>query len=132
MKTRTTENRKTVWEKRLGWRFAQIYAAIFGALIIPSTANAKISDWIKAIGDEFAAAVPIIVVILGGVGIALAGFGILSAIMAKKNQKPLDYQGWFVGGGTLLLLLIPFVISMGESMSGQDAESTVKGVLGNT
>ncbi|ARM86310.1 hypothetical protein [Marinobacter salarius] len=132
MKSTTPQTNKSVWEKRLGWRFAQVYVALIGAFILPATAHAKLSDWLVSLGEEFGIGIPIVIVILGAVGVALAGFGILSAVMAKKNQRPLEHQGWFIVGGVLLVLLIPFVAGLGESISGEDAESAVQGVLGGT
>jgi len=130
MHATTPKTTKSVWEKRLGWRIAQVYVAVFGALLIPATANAAISDWFVNLGNEVGIIIPIVIVIMGALGVAFAGFGIISAIMAKKNQRPLEYQGWFIAGGALLVLLIPFVAGIGESLSGEDAESAVQGVLG--
>lgn len=114
----------------VGQRALQVYATVAASLFLPATANAAISDWITNIGQEIAIIVPIIVVILGAVGVIMAGFGIISAVMAKKNRQPLEYQHWLIIGGVLCVLLIPFVIAVGESVSGQDAETSVQGVLG--
>lgn len=114
----------------VGQRTLQIYAVLTCSLFFPMTANAAVSDWIKNIGDEIAVIVPIIVVILGAIGVLMAGFGIISAVMAKKNRQPLEYQHWLIVGGVLCVLLIPLVIAIGESVSGQDAEASVQGVLG--
>jgi len=116
-------------KSRVGMRVAQVYFAIFGSLMLPSLANAAISEWATNIGDEFAVIVPIIVTILGAVGVLMAGFGIISAVMAKKNRQPMEYQHWLIIGGVLCVLLIPFVIGMGESISGQDSTSTVNGFM---
>lgn len=118
-------------KSRVGTRIVQVYLAIMTGLIIPSVANAKISDWFTNIGDEVAVIVPIIVVILGASGVLMAGFGIISAVMAKKNRQPMEYQHWLIIGGVLCVLLIPFVIGMGESISGADTSSSVNGFLGN-
>lgn len=114
----------------VGQRAIQIYATLVASMLLPATANAAISDWVTNIGNEFAVIIPIIVVILGAVGVVMAGFGIISAVMAKKNRQPLEYQHWLIIGGVLCVLLIPFVIAIGESVSGQDAESSVQSVLG--
>ena len=117
-------------DKVLGTRCLQIWAAITFSIWMPSTAHAGgFSDWIVNIGKEFAAATPVIIGILAALGIMLAGFGVVSAIMAKKNQRPLEYQMWFVVGGVVLVLLIPFVSAVGESLSGQDAGAAVESVL---
>ncbi|OLF81924.1 hypothetical protein AWH63_10305 [Marinobacter sp. C18] len=118
-------------DRVLGMRIAQVWLAVTTALLIPTTANAALSDWIENISNEFTVAVPYIVSILGLIGVALAGFGIISAVMAKKNQRPAfeNGQGWFIGGGVLLVLLIPFVLAVGESMSGQDASNQLNSVL---
>lgn len=113
-----------------GQRMLQVLLALFLSAVIPGTANAAgISSWIQNIGKEVSIIVPIAVVILGAVGVVMAGFGIISAVMAKKNRQPLEYQHWLIVGGVLCVLLIPFVIAIGESISGQDAQDSVRGVL---
>lgn len=119
---------ESVYQKtksRVGTRIAQVYLAAMSGFIMPSMAHAKMSDWFTNIGDEFAAIVPIIVIILGSVGILMAGFGIISAVMAKKNRQPMEYQHWLIIGGVLCVLLIPFVIGLGESISGDDTTDLV-------
>jgi hypothetical protein len=115
----------------VGMRVAQVYFAVMAGVIVPSMANAAISDWFTNIGEEFAKIVPIIVVILGSVGVLMAGFGIISAVMAKKNQRPLEHQPHMIIGGVLCVLLIPFVINMSESVSGESAETTINGFMNN-
>ncbi len=94
-------------------------------------AHAKISDWVANIGSEVSIIVGWIVIILGGAfGIALSGFGVISAVFAKKNREPLSYQTWFILGGVVCVLLIPpLVIALGSSVSGADPTSTVNGLL---
>jgi|GEM_PF-5251598 len=116
-------------DKVLGMRVAQVWAAVTLALFIPGTANAALSDWVANIGKEFATVLPVIVSIMGLLGVALAGFGIISAVMAKKNQRPLEFQGWFIVGGVLLVLLIPFVIATGDSVSGLATTDSIDSVL---
>lgn len=115
---------------QVGKRIVQVYAVLVATFLIPMSANAALSDWVTNIGEEFKAAVPIIVFILGAIGICMAGFGILSAVGAKKNRQPLEYQHWVIIGGVLCVLLIPFVLALGESISGQSAQNSINGVLG--
>lgn len=125
---KTAAVKESVYQKtksRVGMRIAQVYFAVMAGFIMPSLAHAKISDWFKNIGDEFAAIVPIIVVILGSAGILMAGFGIISAVMAKKNRQPMEYQHWLIIGGVLCVLLIPFVIGLGESITDTDTSNLV-------
>ncbi|KXS55104.1 MAG: hypothetical protein AWU57_528 [Marinobacter sp. T13-3] len=111
---------------RVGMRVAQVYACVIATFLVPSVANAAgISDWFVNMGKEFATIIPIIVVILGAVGVVMAGFGIISAVMAKKNQRPLEYQHWLIVGGVLCVLLVPFVLALGQSISGKDASGNV-------
>lgn len=110
--------------------FLQAYAIAVATFLIPMTANAAISDWFENIGEEFEAVVPILVFILGAVGIVLVGIGIISTITAKKNRQPIEYQHWMIIGGVLCVLLIPFVLALGESVSGQNATGNLKGILG--
>lgn len=116
-------------DKKLGIRIAQIWMALTLTALIPGTASAALSDWIVNIGNEFALAVPIIIAILGGVGIAMAGFGIISWVSAKKNQREPTFQIYVIVGGALLILLIPFVAAVGESVSGEDTEKAIEAVL---
>jgi len=114
-------------------RMTQAYFAFLTAMIVPGTAFAQttagLSSWFVNIGKEFATIVPIIVVILGSVGVVMAGFGIISAVMAKKNQRPLEHQAWLIIGGVLCVLLVPFVIAIGDSLSGASSEKAVEGFL---
>lgn len=114
---------------RIGMRIAQVYVAVVAGLLVPAVANAKISDWFQQIANEASVIIPIIIVILGAAGVLMAGFGIISAVMAKKNQRPLEHQHWLIIGGVLCVLLIPFVIGMGDSITGEDTSGNVKGFL---
>lgn len=116
-------------DRVLAIRVAQVWFAVMGALLLPATANAALSDWFTNLGKEVSIIIPIIIAILAALGLALAGFGIFSAVMAKKNQRPLEFQLWFIVGGVLLLLLIPFVAAVGESVSGEDAGAAIQSVL---
>ncbi|ABM21047.1 MULTISPECIES: hypothetical protein [Marinobacter] len=116
-------------DRKIGVRVAQIWAAVTLTALIPATGHAALSDWIINIGNEFALAVPIIIAILAGVGIAMAGFGILSWVSAKKNQREPTFQMYVIIGGVLLILLIPFVAAVGESVSGEDTEKAIESVI---
>ena len=113
----------------LGLRLLQIYAVLISSFLLPATANAALSDWFTNIGQEFATIIPIIIVILGALGVVMAGFVIISAISAKKDRQPMEHQPWLIAGGVLLVLLIPLVAAIGESMSGIDAAASVQDVL---
>jgi hypothetical protein len=113
----------------VGRRILQVYAVTIGSLLIPATANAALSDWFVNMGQEIAIIIPIVIVILGAVGVVLAGIGIISAIGAKKNRQPMEHQPWLIAGGALLVLLIPLVSAVGESISGENAGTAVQGVL---
>lgn len=99
--------------------------AILAMSMMPLMAEAKISDWFASGGNEVVTIVKWFVIMLGAAGIAFAGFGVVSAIMAKKNRQPLEYQGYFIGGGVVCILLIPFVVAMGGSMSGSEDTGTI-------
>lgn len=120
---------KEIPDNLLGQRLLQIYAVIIGAFLLPGAANAALSDWFTNIGKEISIIIPIIIVIMGAVGVVMAGIGIISAIGAKKNRQPMEHQPWLIAGGVLLVLLIPLVAAIGESLSGTDSRSAVNSVL---
>lgn len=125
------EKKQTAVNKKRGSFGRKLAAntAILAMSLMPLMAEAKISDWFKAGGTEVVEIVKWIVIILAALGVVFAGIGVVSAIMAKKNRQPLEHQGYFIGGGVLCILLIPFVLALGESISGSENAS---GILNNT
>lgn len=79
-----------------------------------------ISSWFANIGMEVTSIVDWLVVIFGAIGIACAGGGLISAMFAKKNREPLGWQPWFIGGGAIAIVFIPFILAMGTSVSGEE------------
>ena len=105
-------------------------AIMAGALMMtPMLASAKISDWFQNVGGEVSIISSILVAILGAVGVVLVGFGIMSAISAKKNRQPMEHQPWLIVGGVLCVLLIPLVSGLGESISGDSPEGDINTLL---
>lgn len=125
------KNIKLSFQKMIDSRVMPIIFGFMPFLLSPAIANAKISDWFKNAGTEVVIIMGVVVVILGAFGIGLTGFGVVSAVFAKKNRQPLEHQGWFILGGVICVLLIPLVIGLGESISGSDPSSTVNGLLTN-
>ena len=100
------------------------YGALLAVSVAPMAAMAQeaagISEWFSNIGAETSIIVDILVIIIGAVGIATAGFGIISAITAKRNREPMQHQPWMIVGGVLAVLLIPLIAALGTSVSGED------------
>ncbi|TBW57358.1 DUF3995 domain-containing protein [Marinobacter halodurans] len=124
MKQTEIKTRSTFRPVRAGLKLVALALAM-----APVTAFAEgkgISSWFTNFGGEFSTIVGVIVVIIGGLGICFTGFGIISALVAKKNREPMGYQPWFIFGGILAILLVPFIAAMGTSVSGQSqSESDV-------
>lgn len=130
MKRKMSVKRNHGLKERISMRCLQLYAAVMCTLVVPATAHAKLSDWGKSIAEEIATIAPILVIILSTAGVLICGGSWLSIILAKKNNRPVEWQWWGVGGGAVLLIFVPFVIAIAESFSGQSAEAAMKSVLG--
>jgi len=123
-----SEQKKT--EKRTSLLGLKHKAVLIGlSLMSPMIAHAKISDWFSNVGSEVAIISSILVAILGAVGVVLVGFGIMSAISAKKNRQPMEHQPWLIVGGVLCVLLIPLVAGLGESITDDSPEQTIDNLL---
>lgn len=114
----------SLFKNAISKRFYPLIAMGFMMLIGPATAHAKISDWFGNVGKEVVVIVNIIVLILGAVGVILTGIGVVGAIFAKKNKQPMEHQPWFIVGGVLCILLVPMVMALGQSIAGDEANST--------
>lgn len=98
-------------------------------LLTPMFAHAKISDWATNIGVETSLVVGVFIAIFGAVGMILVAIGIFSYIGAKKNRQPVEYQFYYIGGGLLLVILVPFISSLGESVTDEAPDQTIQQLL---
>ena len=90
-----------------------------------ANANAKASDWVNNLTGETSVITGKLMIIFGAAGIVIVGLALFS-FLAKKKQpgggQGNSWEGWGMLVGVLLLLLVPFVNQLGESVSG-DANS---------
>lgn len=95
-------------------------------LLTPALAMAQqaegISSWFTNIGGEVSSIMGVFVGIVGALGVGFVAVGVGSIIFAKKNRDPVSYQWYMVGGGIVLILLIPFILAMGTSASGEEQD----------
>lgn len=88
----------------------------------------KLSKLSEGWQDEAGAVVPVILMIVAGIGVVIAGIAVISGIMAKKNQEPLKWQLWgVIGGGLAVIVPVLILATAGSVGSGQgDADNTMK------
>lgn len=74
--------------------------------------------------------VPVILLIIAGLGVITAAIAVISGVMAKKNQEPLKWQLWGLVGGALAVIVPVLIMATAGSLgSGQgDASGTMKGL----
>lgn len=74
--------------------------------------------------------VPVILLIVAGLGVITAAIAVISGVMAKKNQEPLKWQLWGLVGGALAVIVPVLIMATAGSLgSGQgDASGTMKGL----
>lgn len=70
--------------------------------------------------SEASAVVPVILMIVAGLGVIIAAIAVISGVMAKKNQEPLKWQLWGVIGGALAVIVPVLILATAGSVgSGQ-------------
>lgn len=80
----------------------------------------KLSNLSRGWLDEAGEVVPVILMIVAGIGVIIASIAVISGIMAKKNQEPLKWQLWGVIGGALAVIVPVLILATAGSVgSGQ-------------
>jgi len=70
--------------------------------------------------SEAGAVVPVVLMIVAGIGVIIAAIAVISGVMAKKNQEPLKWQLWGVIGGALAVIVPVLILATAGSVgSGQ-------------
>lgn len=80
----------------------------------------KLSGLASGWKSEAAEVVPVILMIVAGIGVIIAAVAVISGVMAKKNQEPLKWQLWgVVGGGLAVIVPVLILATAGSVGSGQ-------------
>lgn len=70
--------------------------------------------------SEAGEVVPVILMIVAGIGVIIAAVAVISGVMAKKSQEPLKWQLWGVIGGALAVIVPVLILATAGSIgSGQ-------------
>lgn len=90
-------------------------------------AGVKLSSLASGWKSEAAEVVPVILMIVAGIGVIIAAVAVISGVMAKKNQEPLKWQLWgVIGGGLAVIVPVLILATAGSVGSGQgNAEGTM-------
>lgn len=107
--------------KAVGVRLAMVAAAAV-LLTAPVVASAApmISDFMEGWKDETKIGLPILLLLIGGLGVLFGAWGIISAISTKKQNQPLTWQLFAIVGGAAAVVGPVFVLAMSGSLtSGQ-------------
>ena len=101
-------------------------AATVVALAIPTAAHAQnsVANILTGIEGELRDIMPIAMLIIGSVGMIIAGISLISAWSAKKNKQPLEWQGWGIVIGALVTIVPLIVSSFTGTLSGGNADGS--------
>lgn len=109
--------------KAVGVRLAMVAAAavVLTAPGIASAAGAPmISTFLEGWKDETKIGLPILLLMIGGLGVLFGAWGIISAIQTKKQNQPLTWQLFAIIGGAAAVVGPVFILAMSGSLtSGQ-------------
>lgn len=114
--------------RRIEKHILRVYLAAMVAFL-PMAANAKISDWVGNAGQEFVVIVKWATIIVACIGVILAAMGLISLIVAKRNKQPTEHQPWYILGGVLCILLVPLLVSLGDSITDGNTENAVNSFM---
>ncbi|MDZ5605229.1 hypothetical protein SJI00_20870 [Pseudomonas sp. RP23018S] len=109
--------------KAVGIRLAMVAAAAV-LLTAPCVASAAsgplLSTFMEGWKDETKIGLPILLLLIGGLGVLFASWGIISAISTKKQNQPLTWQLFAILGGAAAVVGPIFVLATSGSLtSGQ-------------
>jgi len=113
--------------KAVGVRLAMVAAAavLLTAPGVASAAGPLISDFMEGWKDETKIGLPILLLLIGGLGVLFGAWGIISAIQTKKQNQPLTWQLFAIIGGAAAVVGPIFILAMSGSLtSGQGNGST--------
>lgn len=109
-------------------------AQVTGLMAVAGSAHAvdKISGLTSGWTTELSESTKFYLLAIAAAGICLGSWSTISAIMAKKNQEPLKWQGWgLVGGGAAVIvpvLILAFAGSIGGGSGGASTTFTKLGI----
>lgn len=100
---------------------------LLAAMLFAQSAHAaKFSDLLSGWKTELTAGVSFFLFAVAGVGVVIAGFSVISWIMAAKRQEPAKWQLYGVLGGAAAVIIPVIVLALAGSLTGEqgDADGT--------
>ncbi|ENA26994.1 hypothetical protein HMPREF1487_09473 [Pseudomonas sp. HPB0071] len=103
---------------------------ILAPLLIPSISmassagNLKISDFANDWKAEFKTILPVFLLGVAFLGICFAAVSVISAIIAKKNQRPLEWQVWGITGGAVAVIIPVLILAVAGSLSSNKGNAS--------
>lgn len=71
--------------------------------------------------SEYKLVFPVILLGISAIGICLAAWGTISAIMTKKQQQPLTWQHFAIFGGAAAVVIPVIILAFAGSMVGSNS-----------
>lgn len=115
--TMTAEGKK----RYRAWRDCSIAVALFS--MMQGAYATQLSNFAAGWESEAAAIAPVILLIISAIGVVTAGIATISAVMAKKNQQPLQWQLWGLLGGALAVVVPTFILATSGSLTSGEGDA---------
>ncbi len=94
-------------------------------------AGTKLSSLSTGWQAEAKAVIPVVLLLISGIGVIIASVAVISGVMAKKNQEPLKWQLWgVIGGGLAVIVPVLVLATAGSVGSGQGNANSTMSELG--
>ncbi|WP_326430273.1 hypothetical protein VQ574_21360 (plasmid) [Stutzerimonas frequens] len=115
--------------KRASYRISLVATVLSAPLMLVATpAHAfKLSDLFNGIKSEWGMIVPVVLLLIMGLGVIFAGWAVISAIIAKKNQEPLKWQVAGLIGGFFAIVLPLILLAGAGSLTNE--QGNAEGVM---
>lgn len=111
-------------ESKLVRSLMSLAAPVSIALFSPSAWAFKLSTFGETWKSEAASLLPVVMLIIAGICVLVAGTAVISAIFAKKNQRPLEWQIWGVVGGAIGVVIPLIILAFSGSLTGNETNAS--------
>jgi|GEM_PF-2414397 len=94
-------------------------AGVFALMLASNAVMAQqLSTFAAVWRSEAAAIVPVILLVIAGIGVCIAAWGVISGVLTKKQNQPLTWQVAAVIGGGLAVVIPIIILAVSGSLTG--------------